>query len=104
MSKYTSANDHRTSPESEGLVQNGDLVVEGDTFGRGPWIVTTTHHITTRSASKLLGLSIRRIQQLINSGALPATHFGDRWMIDPSNLKKIPANKKPGPKPKPKTT
>ena len=103
MSKYTSLNDSRTSPESEELVQNGDLVIEGGTFGRGPWIVTTTH-ITTRSAATLRGLSIRRIQQHIKSGALPATHFGDRWMIDPADLDKIPTNKKPGPKPKPKTT
>lgn len=56
--------------------------------------------ITTNEASSRLGLSLRRVQQLIKTGDLRAKKIGRDWLIDPDDMEKIPAPQKRGPKPK----
>lgn len=42
--------------------------------------------ITTRQAAERLGISPRRIRQLIKSGQLSATKAGRDWLIDSDSL------------------
>ena len=51
--------------------------------------------MTTREAGKRLGINDSRVRQLIIEGRLPATKFGNAWMIQEKDLKKV-ANRKPG--------
>ena len=43
--------------------------------------------LNTEQAAKRLGVSARRVQQLIKSGRLPAREFGGSYMIAPGDLK-----------------
>jgi excisionase family DNA binding protein len=42
--------------------------------------------ITTSNAATRLGISVRRVTQLIDSGRLKATRFGKSWAIDERHL------------------
>lgn len=55
--------------------------------------------ITVKEAAEKLGVSPRRVQQLIKAGRLPATTFGDVKAIRESDLRLV-ADRRPG---RPKT-
>lgn len=55
--------------------------------------------ITAAEAAKRLNVSVRRVQQLVKSGRLPATTFGGALMINAEDLKLV-AERKPGRPPK----
>lgn len=54
--------------------------------------------ITTKETSEKLGVSIRRVQALINSGRLKAKKLGQIWVIEEKDLEAV-QDRKPG-KPK----
>ena len=56
--------------------------------------------LTAAEAAALLKISVRRVQQLVKSGRLPARVFGGALMIRVGDLKLV-ANRKPGRPPKP---
>lgn len=43
-------------------------------------------YLTTRQAAEKLGISDRRVRELIAAGTLPATRFGERHLIRPADL------------------
>lgn len=45
--------------------------------------------ISTGDAARELGVSFRRIEQLITTGRLPAQQVGGRWLIDPADLDRV---------------
>jgi excisionase family DNA binding protein len=51
--------------------------------------------LTTQQAAERLGVSIRRVNALIQDGRLPAEKFGQVYMIKESDLKLV-ENRKPG--------
>lgn len=51
--------------------------------------------ITTAQAAERLGISVRRVQELIYSGRLPAQQFGRTYVVNESDLKLVEA-RKPG--------
>jgi excisionase family DNA binding protein len=51
--------------------------------------------LTTKEAGKLLGINDSRVRQLIIEGRLPAIKFGNAWVIQEKDLKKV-AIRKPG--------
>lgn len=51
--------------------------------------------LTAAEAAKRLNVSVRRVQQLVKSGRLPATLFGGALMINAEDLKLV-AERKPG--------
>lgn len=55
--------------------------------------------LTTAEAAKQLNVSVRRVQQLVKAGRLPAKVFGGALMIQEKNLKLV-ANRKVGRPPK----
>jgi excisionase family DNA binding protein len=55
--------------------------------------------IGTVEAAQRLGITVRRVQQLIEKGDLPATKVGRDFAIIASHLKKVQIRPKPGPKP-----
>lgn len=55
--------------------------------------------LTTQEAAERLGVSVRRVTELITSGRLPAERFGRAYMIDDSDLKFV-EDRKPGRPPK----
>jgi excisionase family DNA binding protein len=57
--------------------------------------------LTTRQAAEKLGISIRRVNALIQSGQLRAEKFGPINMIDEDDLKLV-EDRKPGRPPKTK--
>ena len=57
--------------------------------------------ITTAQAAERLGVSVRRVQQLVKEGRLPANQFGGALMIEENDLKLV-ADRKPGRPPKSK--
>lgn len=46
--------------------------------------------LTVAQAAKRVGRSTARIYQLIKTGALPGTKFGNSWMIKPADLDALP--------------
>ena len=52
-------------------------------------------NITTKEAAKRLGISLARVQQLIQAGRLPAEKFGRELQIREGDLAKV-ANRKWG--------
>jgi len=40
-----------------------------------------TAPLTVNEAARILGVTPRRVRQLVESGALPATRFGREWAI-----------------------
>jgi excisionase family DNA binding protein len=51
--------------------------------------------LTAAEAAKRLKVSVRRVQQLVKVGRLPATLFGGSLMINADDLKLV-ADRKPG--------
>lgn len=58
--------------------------------------------LTAAEAAEHLKISVRRVQQLVKAGRLPAKIFGGALMIQPEDLRLV-ANRKPGRPPKAKT-
>jgi excisionase family DNA binding protein len=46
-------------------------------------------HLTTRQASKILGVSAQRVLALIRDGRLPAAKVGRDWLIARQDLEKF---------------
>uniref|UniRef100_A0A6M3LBY9 Putative DNA binding, helix-turn-helix domain containing protein n=1 Tax=viral metagenome TaxID=1070528 RepID=A0A6M3LBY9_9ZZZZ len=55
--------------------------------------------LSTAKAAKALGVSVRRVQAMCESGRLPADKVGRDWVIKSSDLKLISV-RKPGRPPK----
>ena len=55
----------------------------------------STGVITASQAAERLGISVRRVQQLVKSGRLPAEKFGPVLMIQEKDLALV-ADRKPG--------
>lgn len=51
--------------------------------------------ITTAQAAKKLGISVRRVQELIRTQRLPAQQFGRTYVVDEDDLKLV-ENRKVG--------
>jgi excisionase family DNA binding protein len=51
--------------------------------------------LTAAQAAEKLGVSVRRVQQLVQTGRLPASVFGGALMIQESDLTLV-AERKPG--------
>lgn len=51
--------------------------------------------LTTAQAAERLGISVRRVQQLVKDGRLPAGQFGGAFMIEEEDLKLV-GNRKVG--------
>jgi excisionase family DNA binding protein len=51
--------------------------------------------INTKKASKLLGVNVQRVRQLIAAGRLPAQKVGRDWVIRERDLSKV-ADRKHG--------
>lgn len=51
--------------------------------------------LTTTEVAQRLGVTVRRVNDLITSGRLPATRFGRAYMIKESDLKSV-ENRQPG--------
>lgn len=52
--------------------------------------------ITTADAAQRLGVSDRRVRQLIRSGLLPAVRLGRDWLIEPAALAQVAGRPKRG--------
>jgi excisionase family DNA binding protein len=52
-------------------------------------------YLTTKKVAEELGVSLRRVQAMIESGRLPATKFGRDYMIKEADLKLV-ENRKVG--------
>ncbi len=50
----------------------------------------------TKEAAKKLGVSLRRVQQLIELGTLPAQRIGRDYLIQEKDLSKVTIYGKPG--------
>ena len=46
-------------------------------------------YLTTKEAAEKLGVSLRRVQAMIEAGRLPATKFGRDYMIREKDLKLV---------------
>lgn len=46
----------------------------------------TAEYITLRTAAAALGVSVRRVRQLIAEGVLPAQKVGRDWLIRPEDM------------------
>lgn len=55
----------------------------------------TIEYLTTGEAARLLGVTARRVQTLINAGRLPATKVGRDWLIARADLDAV-RERKPG--------
>jgi excisionase family DNA binding protein len=51
--------------------------------------------LTTKETAERLGVTVRRVNDLITSGRLPASRFGRAYMIKESDLKLV-ENRQPG--------
>jgi excisionase family DNA binding protein len=58
--------------------------------------------IGTKEAAEKLGVSLRRVQQLIELGRLPAKRIGRDYLIEEKDLSKVTIHGKPGRPPKQK--
>ena len=54
--------------------------------------------ISAKDASLELGVSLRRVQQLVSSGRLPATQIGGSWVIQKPDLALVSDRKAGRPK------
>jgi len=52
--------------------------------------------IGTKEAAEKLGVSLRRVQQLIELGTLPAQRIGRDYLIQEKDLSKVTIHGKPG--------
>jgi excisionase family DNA binding protein len=51
--------------------------------------------LSAAEAAKRLGISVRRVQQLVRAGRLPAEEFGGAFVIKEKDLELV-ANRRPG--------
>jgi excisionase family DNA binding protein len=51
--------------------------------------------LSAAEAAKRLGISVRRVQQLVRAGRLPAEEFGGAFVIKEKDLQLV-ANRRPG--------
>jgi excisionase family DNA binding protein len=51
--------------------------------------------LTTAQAADQLGVTVRRVQALINAGRLPAQKVGRDWLIEEKDLRLV-EDRKPG--------
>jgi excisionase family DNA binding protein len=56
-------------------------------------------NLTTNEAAERLGVTVRRVNDLITSGRLPAARFGRAYMIKESDLRLV-EDRRPGRPPK----
>ena len=56
-------------------------------------------YMTAADAAVRLGVSPQMVGKLIRGGTLAATKIGRTWFIKPADLARVPAERKPGPKP-----
>jgi excisionase family DNA binding protein len=49
----------------------------------------TEKRIGVRGASEALGIRLRRVQQLIESGTLPAERISGRWIINTADVRRL---------------
>ena len=56
--------------------------------------------VTTFEAAERLGVSHRRVYQLIEAGKLKAEHFGKIWLIHAQSLNSVQTYGRPGRPPK----
>jgi excisionase family DNA binding protein len=49
---------------------------------------------TTKQAAERLGISVRRVQLLIQKGSLPAEKIGRDWIIDDEDLEEFASQKR----------
>lgn len=54
--------------------------------------------LTTKEAAEKLGVTVRRVQAMINDGRLKAQKFGRDYVIDESDLEAVKARKAGRPK------
>lgn len=54
-----------------------------------------SNYLTTAEAAARLGVSVRRVQALIEAGRLPARKYGRDWLIPETALAAV-AERKPG--------
>lgn len=52
--------------------------------------------VNTAKAAELLGVSVRRVRQLIAEGKLPAQNFGRDYAIDEASLSQVKIYGRPG--------
>lgn len=55
-------------------------------------------YLTTKEVAEKLGVSLRRVQAMIEAGRLPATKFGRDYMIKEADLKLVKDRKVGRPK------
>ena len=55
--------------------------------------------ITSAQAAEKLGISVRRVQELIKNGRLPSQQFGRTYVVNEDDLKLV-EDRKPGRPPK----
>jgi len=60
-----------------------------------PFINPSMEYLTTKEVAEKLGVSLRRVQAMIERGGLPATKFGRDYMIRERDLKLV-ENRKVG--------
>jgi excisionase family DNA binding protein len=58
--------------------------------------------LSTQQAAEKLGVSLRRVQQMITEGSLPAERVGRDYVIQEKDLEKVTTYGKPGRPPKEK--
>lgn len=56
--------------------------------------------LTTSEVAKILGISVRQVQTLIQRGRLPATKRGRDWFVAESDIDLVRERKKTGRPPK----
>ena len=60
-----------------------------------PFINLSMEYLTTKEVAEKLGVTLRRVQAMVQSGRLPATKFGRDYMIKEKDLKLV-ENRKVG--------
>jgi len=64
--------------------------------------MTRPQPITVAEAARRLGVTPRRVQDMIAAGKLPATRFGAAWQIDPRDLDRPVVRDRKGGRPRTK--
>jgi excisionase family DNA binding protein len=68
-----------------------------------PYFAAMTELLSTAEAAESLGVSVRRVRQLIDEGKLPARQVGRDYVIEPAALDGVRVYGKPGRPPKAST-
>jgi excisionase family DNA binding protein len=54
------------------------------------------YSVTTAAAAEMLGVSLRRVQALIKTGKLSASHFGRAWQVNVDSVWHYKSNRRNG--------